>query len=148
MAMTDAEAAAVLKRTTDNVEAMYGSLVQTSRSASVLLQNDKAYCNELRQYNLFAMSTYQWQLSMIQSFKALNIANVPAAPKFPTLFKIAGMSGQDSLNIQCGTLKGLGGLNEDGTVKREAIEVVTSDTQLLNPNAPVPTFNVDPNQVF
>jgi len=146
--MTDAEAAAILKSTTDNVEAMYNTLVQTSRSASILLQNDKAYCNELRQYNLYAMGTYQWQLSMIQSAKALGVQNVPAAPKFPTLFKIAGQSGQDSLNIQCSKLSGLGGLNDDGTVKREAIEVVTSDAQLLNPNAPVPTFNVDPNQVF
>ncbi len=146
--MTDAEAAAVLKRTTDNVEAMYNRLVQSSRGLSILALNDKAYCNELRQYNLYAMSVYNWQLSMIQAFKAMNISGVPSSPKFPTLFKIAGKSGAESLNIQCSTLQGLGGLNEDGTVKREAIEIVTTDQQLLDPNAPIPQFPVDPNQIF
>lgn len=143
-----AEAAAVLKRTTDNVEAMYNRLVQSSRGLSVLALNDKAYCNELRQYNLYAMSTYNWQLSMIQAFKAMNISGVPSSPKFPTLFKIAGKSGAESLNIQCSTLQGLGGLNEDGTVKREAIEIVTTDQQLLDPNAPIPQFPVNADQVF
>lgn len=146
--MSDADAAAVLKRTTDNVEAMYNRLVQSSRGLSVLALNDKAYCNELRQYNLYAMSVYNWQLSMIQAFKAMNISGVPSSPKFPTLFKIAGKSGAESLNIQCSTLQGLGGLNEDGTVKREAIEIVTTDQQLLDPNAPIPQFPVDPNQIF
>lgn len=146
--MTDAEAAAILKRTTDNVEAMYTKLVNASRGLSVLALNEKAYCNELRQYNLYAMACYQWQLSMIQSFKAMNVQGVPASPKFPTLFKIAGKSGTESLNIQCSTLQGLGGLNEDGTVKKDAIEIVTTDQQLLDPNAQPPVFDVDPNQIF
>lgn len=110
----------------DVLEKTYQSLRKAARSQAQLLTLNGAKCTEIRQYNLLMMATYNAQAGWMELLRNRGIAGVPAAPPFPTLFAMQGVSGQHALNIDCAQLPKFVGPAQ--------IRIITSDRQLWDPS--------------
>lgn len=104
---------AQIKKITDNLEASYQSLNRAALSLTTLVRAGRATCDEVRVYNLYALSMYASQRGMLSALRAAGEPNVPALPPNPTLFAWKGISGAQAYNVTCdgkpGSLSGLMG---------------------------------------
>jgi hypothetical protein len=97
----DAQAQTV-KAITDNIEAAYQGLRRTAQNISMLLSAGQATCQEVKAYNLYALSVYNTQRAMLTRMRAAGQTGIPELPPFPTLFAWKGVAGPDAFKVDCG----------------------------------------------
>lgn len=96
----DAESTRV-KTITDNLEASYRDMQAAASDITSLISAGKATCNEVRTYNLYALSIYSTQQGMLATLKAAGQENVPDLPPQPTLFTWRDRPGEEAQLIDC-----------------------------------------------
>jgi hypothetical protein len=109
MADLTADQQAQIKRISDSIEACYQKLRAVAKNMSGLLQYGRATCDEVKAYNLYALSVYNTQRGMLAALRAAGQTDVPALPTFPTLFTWKGVSGADAWKLDC-KASGMSGL--------------------------------------
>lgn len=137
------EQAAQVKRITDNLEATYQSLRKCAANISTLIAANQATCDEIKAYNLYALSVYQTQQGILSQALAAG-ENVPSQPAFPTLFAWKGVDGAQAYQMDCSSspqsLSGalamaFGAPVKAGTkfVGPNEIKIVTQDPHVFDP---------------
>src|SRR5690349_4434246 len=90
-----------VKRITESLENTYQNLRKVARNISGLLAVNRATCDEIKAYNLYAMSVYDAQRGMLTNLRANGVTDAPALPQSPTLFAWKGVAGEDAFTINC-----------------------------------------------
>lgn len=144
-----ADDATRLKLIADNLEATYQSMRRAASSIAGLLQIGKATCDEVRAYNLWALSIYNTQRGMLATLRAGGEQGVPELPTAPTLFAWKGQAGADAWKVSCsaqpsslsGIMKrALSGPDANSVfLSTNDIEIVTQDQFAYNPEE-APSF--------
>lgn len=125
-----------------DLEAAHQSLRRTARNITGLLQVGRAACDEVKAYNLWALSLYNTQRGMLTSLRAAGEKNVPELPAYPTLFAWRGVSGADAWRIDCNASEQtLTGVLRDAMASDRApaylssdqVAIVTTDQGALRP---------------
>jgi hypothetical protein len=145
--MADADRIKVI---TDQLEATYQNLRSAAANISGLLSVNRATCDEVKAYNLWALATYNAQRGILATLRAQGEANVPELPQYPTLFAWQGQEGEDAINIDCsgqesslsGALSAAMRAPTDKTVflGLDKVKVVTTDQFAYNPESS-PSFS-------
>lgn len=122
-----------LKSITDNIEQLYQAMRRAAGNIAGLLQMGKATCDEVRAYNLWALSTYNTQRGMLTAARAAGETGVPEFPPSPTLFTWRGVSGEQAWQIDCGDggLSGLGALRAAMNPGKAPKYLSTSELQIV-----------------
>lgn len=134
-----------IKRISDNLEASYNVLRRLSQNIYGLLAFGRATCDEVKAYNLYALSMYDTQRGMLESLRNAGQPNVPSAPAFPTLFTWKGVKGADAWKLDCKAtgMSGLGlwdaplpfgGTMLNGLLKQAVESTKVADPLFLSPN--------------
>lgn len=143
-----------LKTVTDNIETTYQSLRRIAANLSVLLAAGRATCDEIKAYNLYALSVYNTQRGMLTQLRASG-AEAPELPPYPTLFTWKGQTGENAWKIDC-TAAGMAGAGmtlsdalraaiaptgpHTRYLSSNEIQIVTSDRNVFAPAGSVPTL--------
>lgn len=124
-----ADEATLVKTIADNIEETFKSLKRAASNIAGLLQVGRATCDEVRAYNLWALSIYNEQRGMLEAARRAGNTGLPALPPSPTLFVWKGVRGEDAWKINCsGQEQSLSGM------LRGAMRGVDANTQFLSTN--------------
>jgi hypothetical protein len=149
--MADADSEQV-KRITQNIEETYQALRKTARNLSGLLAVNRATCDEIKTYNLYALAVYHTQRGMLTTLRAAGETGVPELPPSPTLFAWKGVSGDQALMVDCSketkSLEGALALAfasaADPNPKflgSEQIKILTQDKDVFLPEKDIPSLD-------
>lgn len=144
-----ADDATRLQTITNNIQQLYEASRRAASNIAGLLQIGEATCEEVRAYNLWAMSTYNTQRGMLATLRAAGQTDVPELPPSPTWFSWRGISGEEAWRFDCGdgAVSGLGALKaamkpptkRARRLSTNDVQIVTSDPYLFDPQR-APTF--------
>jgi hypothetical protein len=147
---SDSQQAARLKVIADQLQGTYEALRQAAANISGLLQGGQATCDEVKAYNLWALAIWNTQRGMVEALRAGGQTDVADVP-LPTTFVWQGASGEDAINIDCGSqeqaLNGLGlmraALRGPGPTTRflslNDVRIATTDPHVFDPTS-APSF--------
>jgi hypothetical protein len=131
-----------IQKITTDLEAAHQSLRRAARNITGLLAVGRAACDEVKAYNLWALSLYNTQRGMLASLRAAGEKNVPELPAYPTLFAWKGVNGAEAWRIDCNvTEQTLTGALHDAMasdriptyLSADQIRIVTTDQGALRP---------------
>lgn len=139
-----------VKKISANLEGAFQALRQVAKNISMLLAAGRATCDEVKAYNLYALSLYNTQRGVLAKLRAAGEKDVPEVPPFPTLFAWKGVTGSDAWKIDCANQAtslsdALAAAIGPQTVTTQYlssndVRIITSDKYLYNPSEGVPSL--------
>ncbi len=99
---------ALVKAITANIEQCYNALLGAATNINGLIDAGTVTCADIKAYNVWAITIYGVQQTLLQKLQALNVPGTPDHPTPPTLFGAAGVDANDMnvddwTNINCDT---------------------------------------------
>lgn len=120
-----------------SIEKAYQSVRQAAAAISILYARGAATCQDVKGYNLLALSIYNTQKAMLEGAIAAGVnVNGMTSPPTPTLFYWNGVAGKDAALVSCPSagLSGVLGAAAPQFLPPNSLRIVTSDPAWQNPS--------------
>lgn len=118
-----------------SIENAYQSVRQAAAAISILYARGAATCQDVKGYNLLALSIYNTQKAMLDGAIAAGVnTNGMTTPPTPTLFYWNGVAGKDAALVDCPSpgLSGFGAASPQ-FLPPGSLRIVTADPNWQNP---------------
>lgn len=131
--MTDAEMQKTVRDVTNAIEDAWTTLRRSTRDVSLLYAQGAATCDDVKTYNLLALSIYESQKAMLEFFRGQGVEGLPSAPPSPTLFAWKGTPGSQAAILDCSKqLQGPTGLGAM-PLPKDSLQILTSEPNYMDP---------------